>query len=342
MMKLNMAQWVQDTIADTRKKPLPILSFPAVQQMGITVRQLVMDSGLQAKGMKLMADTFDTAAAVGYMDLSVEAEAFGAEVHYADQEVPTVVGACVASLEDAEALSVPPVGAGRTGICLEAVRKAAAMITDRPVFAGVIGPFSLAGRLLDVSEALCDCYDEPELVHAVLEKATEFLTAFCRAYRDAGANGVILAEPLAGLLSQELAEEFSAAYVRRIVEAVQNDTFLVVYHNCGNSVVRTMDTIVSNGCRLFHFGNAVDMEAVMPHIPGDCIAMGNVDPAAQFRRGTPESVYAATMDVMKRCAAYPNFLISSGCDIPPQTAETNIRAFFQAAADFQHSGATGG
>lgn len=48
--------------------------------------------------------------------------------------------------DDAKALKVPEVGAERTGLYIEAIGKAVNLITDRPVFAGAIGPFSLAGR----------------------------------------------------------------------------------------------------------------------------------------------------------------------------------------------------
>jgi len=169
------------------------------------------------------------------MDLSVEAECFGAAIRFSDDEVPTVTGSVVRSLAEAEALRVPAVGEGRTQVYIDAVRKASAAIGDRPVLAGAIGPYSLAGRLMDVTEIMYACYDEPETVHAVLEKVTAFLIAYCRAFRGAGAGGVMLAEPLAGLLTPALSAEFSCAYVKRIVEAVQNDAFIVVYHNCGNS-----------------------------------------------------------------------------------------------------------
>ena len=65
-------------------------------------------------------------------------------------------------------------GACRTGLYLDAIKKAAGLITDRPVFAGVIGPFSLAARLLDVTEVMIDCYEEPDMVHIVLDKVTQF------------------------------------------------------------------------------------------------------------------------------------------------------------------------
>lgn len=331
---MNMKQWVADVIAADKKKAMPVLSFPSIQKMGITVAELISDSDRQAEGMKLVADATPSAASVSLMDLSLEAEAFGSAIRVSDDEVPTVVGAIVSDEEEAEALAVPKIGAGRTQIYIDAIEKVCRQITDRPVFAGVIGPFSLAGRLLDVSEALVYCYDEPDMVHIVLEKAAEFLINYCREYKRAGANGIVMAEPLAGLLSPELAEEFSAAYVRKIVEAVQDDEFLVVYHNCGNSALKTIDTIVTNGCLVFHFGNAVNMEEIMEHIPEDKLAMGNVDPAGEFRNGTPESIYAKTKQVMEQCCKYSNFVISSGCDIPPMSSWENIDSFFQAVEDF--------
>ena len=331
---MNMYKWVDDVIAMERKTPLPVLSFPSVQKMGITVQELTGSSDLQAEGIKVIADNFRTAAAVSYMDLSLEAEAFGSQIRYSEGEVPTVVGSIVSEMEEAQALKVPEVGDGRTGLNVEAIRKVVPMITDRPVFAGAIGPFSLAGRLLDVSEAMYYCFDEPEMVHEVLGKVTEFLIKYMNAYKETGAAGIVMAEPLAGLLSEELAEEFSAQYVRKIVEAVQDENFLIVYHNCGNSALSTIDTIVTNGCRMFHFGNAVDMEKIMEHMPANCIGMGNVDPARQFRNGTPDTVYAASKEVMEKCARFPNYVPSSGCDIPPLTDWENIYAFFRAVDDF--------
>ena len=76
-----MMNWVDEIIAADRKKGLPVLSFPAVQKMGITVKELINSSDLQAQAMKTVADeTPDSAASVSFMDLSVEAEAFGSRV----------------------------------------------------------------------------------------------------------------------------------------------------------------------------------------------------------------------------------------------------------------------
>lgn len=331
---MNMKKWISDMIEAPQKIAMPILSFPSVSLLGVSVKELISDPELQAKGMKAIADRNVSAASVSMMDLSVEAEAFGATVRVSDDEVPTVIGAVVSDYEAAQKLNVPNVGAGRTGIYIDAIRRASKLITDRPVLAGIIGPFSLAGRLVDVNEAMIMCYEDPDTVHLVLDKATEFLIKYAMSYKEAGANGIVMAEPLAGLLSPDLTAEFSEPYVARVFDAVKSDDFAVVYHNCGDCTVRQIDSILRTGADIYHFGNSISMAEMMTHIPENVIAMGNVDPAAVIRNGTPETVRAETKRIMSECCKYKNFVISSGCDIPPMSPWENIDAFFGAVAEF--------
>ena len=331
---MDMKQWVKDQIAAPVKKALPVLTFPAAEKLGVTTKELIYSPELQAKAMKYIHDHTDMAAVLAFMDLSVEAEAFGSTIRYSDNEVPTVIGAIIDEDSNVDLLEVPDPREGRTGVCIEGVRLIAEQVSDKPVIAGNIGPFSLAGRLMDVNEVMFLCYDEPELVHAVLEKVTGFIISYVQELKAAGADGVLMAEPLAGLLSPELTEEFSNPYVKRIVDACQTDEFAVIVHNCGSSVRNTIDSIVATGAAGLHLGNAVDMAEMMPHIPEDVLCFGNVDPAALFCHGTPEAVYGATIELLEACSKYPNFIISSGCDIPQLSPWENIDAFFAATEHF--------
>jgi uroporphyrinogen decarboxylase len=330
---MDMKQWIRAQFGTDGKKSIPVLSFPSVGLRGITVRDLVADSGNQAKGMKLIADRCPTAASLSMMDLSVEAEAFGCEIEYSDEEVPTVRGRLLKDEKDVDALAVPAVGAGRTGVYVEAIRKAKGMITDRPVLAGVIGPYSLTGRMMDMSELMVNCYEEPDMVHAALAKASAFITEYVLAFKRAGADGVVMAEPAAGLISPELCGEFSSAYVKKIIDAVRDDSFAFVYHNCGNTIP-LKDTLLGLGADAYHFGNAVDIGEMLKIVPEDVLVLGNLDPAGIFRLGTPEKVREETLALLGRCAKHPNFSISSGCDIPPRTPWENIDAYFAAIDEF--------
>lgn len=326
----NIREILWETARSESQRALPILSFPAAQKMNVTVEQLVKDPELMAQAMEIVSKETDTLAAVSLMDLSVEAEAFGAAVRFTEDEVPAVIGQLVSDEDEANELEVPELSAGRALKCVEAVRLAKERITDKPVLAGMIGPYSLAGRLMDVTEIMYICFDEPETVHVVLDKATEYLIRYGQAMKDAGANGIMMAEPLAGILSPDMAEEFSVPYVKRIVDALQDDEFAVLYHNCGNSVLSMLEPIFSQGAAAYHFGNAIDMEKVMEQAPADVLCMGNIDPAAQFAHGTPESMTAATKELLEKCGTYKNFVPSSGCDIPAHAKWENIQAFFEA------------
>jgi len=118
-----------------------------------------------------------------------------------------------------------------------------------------------------------------------------------------------------------------------LIEAVQDDTFAVIYHNCG-PVTLMLDSIFRLGAAGYHFGNAVNMAEILPKAPKDALILGNVDPTAQFFSGTPASIRENTMQILSDCAKYPNFVISSGCDIPPTTSWENIDAFFDAVSAF--------
>ena len=329
---MNMQKWCKNLIGAESKKAMPILSFPCIKLLGVSVKELISDSALMAKGMKAIADRCGSLAAVGMMDLSVESDAFGAKITFSDDEVPTVTRQLLPDEDAIDNLVIPDVYANRTMNYVNAIKIATGLITDRPVFAGVIGPFSLGGRLMDMSEIMVNCYIEPDFVHKTLAKATEFIINYVKAFKAAGANGILMAEPAAGLLSPDLIQEFSTPYVRRIIEAVRDDEFCIIYHNCGNTIP-LIDSIKTIGANGYHFGNAINLIEALELMPKDVPVFGNIDPSSQFRNGTPESIYAATMKLIAECRKYDNFMPSSGCDIPPLAPWDNIDAFFKAVKD---------
>ena len=128
--------------------------------------------------------------------------------------------------------------------------------------------------------------------------------------------------------------EFSRPYVCDLIQAVQSDDFAVIYHNCGDNVALMAPDIYQLGAMGYHFGDAISMTDVLPGAPADALIMGNVSPSVQFCNGTPASITEATHAVIEACCQYPNYLISSGCDIPPISPWENIEAFFAAAESF--------
>lgn len=326
---MNMDLWIREQIATQDKKAMPLLSYPAVQQLFITVNDLVNSSNEMALGIRLIADRYNMPFATTYMDLSIEAEAFGAKCTYHTNDIPTITGQLVSTQEQADELQIPELGAGRTGKVLRALGKTLMIVNDRPVFANCIGPFSLAGRLMDVNEILLMTYEDPELVHAVLEKGTEFLLKYIRAMKDLGANGVIMAEPLAGLMSESFMQEFSSDYIHRIIDELQDQSFVFVYHNCSNAIERKVNAVISTGARMFHFGEKADMWQLLNTMPRDVIVMGNISPSSVFLCDSTDKMATDTQALLRKCLVFENFMISSGCDIPANTPLENIDKFFE-------------
>ena len=109
---------------DHKEKTVPILSFPSTQLLGIGVNELIASSDMQVAGMEAIAAKCPVGASLNMMDLSVEAEAFGAKIRFSEHEIPTVEQGVLDDITEAEGLVVPKVGEGRTALYIEGVRKA--------------------------------------------------------------------------------------------------------------------------------------------------------------------------------------------------------------------------
>lgn len=331
-----MKKWMYNLLNSPDRKALPILSFPGAGMKGISILQVVNEAQAQYECIEAIAEKYPTIANVTCMDLSVEAQAFGCEIKFEKNEVPTIVKGVINDIEEIKKLHIPKVGDGRTLEYIKAAELAAKNIKERPTFAGMIGPFSLAGRLFGMSEIMVAIMIEPEKMHILLQKCTQFLIEYAKAFKTSGANGVIIAEPAAGLLSPQHCQEFSSEYVKKIVESVQDDYFMVILHNCGNTE-KLVESMVSTGAMGLHFGNAVDMAKILPQIPSNRLAMGNIDPAGVLKNGSEDEVKKKTEELLLKTAMYKNFVLSSGCDVPPGTPQDNIKAFFGELEKFNGS-----
>lgn len=311
-----------------KNKTIPILSFPSTQLLGISVSELISSVDMQVKGMQVIAEKCNVGASLNMMDLSVEAEAFGAKIRFYDDDIPAVENGIIDNIADAESIVVPEIGTGRTQICIDGIKKAKEVINDKPVFCGVIGPYSLAGRIFDMTELMMECYDSPDEVRILLSKATEFITEYIKAFKEAGADGVIMAEPAAGLLSPSLAEEFSMPFVQQIFNEINSDEFIICYHNCGNAANDMLGMISELNADIIHLGNAINLKKAFEILPQDKIVMGNVNPVL-FRTGTPDDIKADVQRVFDECSVFDNFMISTGCDVPAASKWENIEAYFE-------------
>jgi len=329
----NMNKWMDSVIVETKSLVIPIMTHPGIEMIGKKVIDAVKDGQIHFDAIKKLNDIYPADACTSIMDLTVEAEAFGAEIIFPEDEVPSVIGRLVNNYESVKALEVPSLQAGRVQQYLKANKLTAKEINDKPVFGGAIGPYSLAGRLFDMTEMMMAVYTEPETITLLLEKCTKFITDYCLAMKDTGANGVILAEPAAGLISNDDCSLYSSKYVKQIVDKVQDDSFMIVLHNCGNTGHCT-EAMLETDAMGYHFGNKADMVEILNQCPDNVLVMGNLDPVGLFKMSTADEVRQATIDILEATRQYPNFIVSTGCDVPPNIPLKNIEAFYEAISQY--------
>ncbi len=324
---MNMKQWAEDIIASPKTLAIPVMTHPGIEIIGKSVEDAVRNGDVHAEAIIALDKKYPSDGPTVIMDLTVEAEAFGAQIEFTRDDVPNVIGRLLSSFDDVKALQVPDLNAGRVQEYLKANRTVAAAITDKPVFAGCIGPFSLAGRLFDMTEIMMAIYTEPETIEMLLEKCAEFIKKYITEIKTTGASGVIMAEPAAGLLSDDDATAYSSRYIKPIVDELQDDNFVIVIHNCGNTGHCT-HSMVATGAAAIHFGNKINMVDAIEECPSNVIVMGNIDPVSIMKQATPEGVAEATRELLEVMKKYPNYVLSTGCDVPPRISEDNIAAFY--------------
>ena len=330
---IDMIKWRQDIIARPDRVAIPVMTHPGIEELGYTVKEAVVNGEIHGKAVSYLADHYATHAASVIMDLTVEAEAFGAEVIFPEDEIPSVTGHMLNSVEDIHRLEVPSLRAARVPEYIKANVIAHREISDRPVFAGCIGPFSLAGRLYDMSEIMMLIYSDPEAAHELLEKCTLFILKYVAALKATGVEGVLMAEPAAGLMSNDDCKTFSSSYVKRIIDRLQDEHFMIVLHNCGNTGQCT-EAMVMTGAHGLHLGNKCNLAQVARETPEDILVMGNLDPVSAFKMSTPEEMYRQTMELLESTREFPHVVLSSGCDTPPHTPLANVDSFFKALDDY--------
>jgi uroporphyrinogen decarboxylase len=319
----------QLVLQSPRRLALPISMYPGLALTGAKVSDIVTNPQAQLAAQAALRERYHSPFALSAMDLSAEAEAFGCTIAVSDSEVPTVTGRLITNQAEADQLAVPLPGDKRTGVYLETVRLLRKMPGAPFVFAGCIGPFSLAARLVGVSEAMELTIAEPDLMHALVDKSATFLTKYIHAFRLAGAHGIIMAEPAAGLLSPRGLSTYSSAYIKRIAAAVNDESFSIVLHNCAAKTLH-LPAILETGLKAFHFGAPMDMAAALGKVSSDVMLCGNLDPAGVFVQMPPAAVTAKAAELLAATAAHKNFVISSGCDLPPNAPLASLDAFYEA------------
>ncbi len=322
--------YLPDRVLDSpRRLVMPLVGQPGVKLTGSTLWQNESNAELQYRTIRALYDHIQPDGVFTLMDLSVEAGAVGLPVVFPLNEPPTVTGHPVASGEDLKRLrAVNPRFDGRVHTYVETMRRIAEDASvSVPKGAYVAGPFALAGLMMGATEIAMATLTDPDLVHEVLGFATDVIARYAAMLREAGADMIAMLEPTAVILSPHAFETFSGTYIRKLVQAVDTNWIL---HICGNTT-HLIDQMCALSVQGLSLDADVDLPRIAPQVPESVVILGNVDPVHVIARGTPERVRSSTLELLDAMDGVPNFVLSTGCDVPYEAPLENITALVDIA-----------
>jgi len=308
---------------------VPLLGYPGVVGAGLTVREALTDVPSHMRCLQFLVDRFDPACLFFIMDLTVEAEAVGAKIEFGEAGPPSVAEHPIKSLDDLQKLSVPnPADHGRMPLFNEVVR-AMSDSFDCVTAAYGIGPFTLAAELVGAEELAVRAVTEPEFARAVIDYSRSVTHAYTTSLAISGAQIIAILEPTAVILSPAMFDDLCVGPLTSIAEAIKEEAAHPVLHICGDST-HLLRGMVSCGVHGLSLDSPVDLDEAFDAAPADVLVIGNVDPVGTMVEGTVEDVAAAARELLDRFASEPNFVLSSGCDLPAETPFENIDALMSA------------
>ena len=266
-------------------------------------------------------------------DLCVEAQALGCEInvyaHVDDILYPTIKRKIAHNEEEMEAVAVPSdfVKRGRIPLVKEAIKLLKADIGQEvAVGSYVLGPFTLAGQIMELNDLLKLSFKKPDKVGKLLDKLAGAIIQCARGFQEAGADYITVREmgATSDVLSPRVFKGLILPYLKKIFTAIKSPSVL---HVCGktNDIAVFM---VESGATAISVDQKNDVAETRKKI-GNALLFGNYDPYNVLVAGTTEMVRQA----VRKCMEEGVDAVWPGCDIWPTVPVENIKAMIDEVAN---------
>jgi [methyl-Co(III) methanol-specific corrinoid protein]:coenzyme M methyltransferase len=282
---------------------------------------------------KMMADAaassyklFGFECAVVPFDLCVEAEALGCEInvysHLEDILYPTIKTKLINTEDEMEIqLQSDIASRGRVPMMKEVIRLLKEDIgNDVAIGAHVLGPFTLAGQIMELNTLLKLSFKKPDKIGALLDMMADALITIAKEYVDAGADYITVREmgATSDVLSPRVFKNLILPYLKKIFTKVKTKS---VIHICGktNDIAGFM---VESGATAISVDQKNDVVETRKKIGDGPLLFGNYDPYNILVSGTEEQV----RETMKQCMDNGVNAVWPGCDIWPTVPPDNFNA----------------
>lgn len=285
------------------------------------------DAEKMAKTAAFTCRTTGMESAVVPYDMCVDAEALGCVMNaYEDVDqllYPTIKEKIIHSQEDMASFAVPDKiwEKGRYPVVMEAMRLLKEDIGNEFAIGGwLLGPFTMAGQLMDLNDLFKLVFKKPNLVNTMLTALTDLIITMAGKYREAGADYICIREMGAttDILSPKNFKQCIDPHLQRIFASIAKPNVL---HICGstNTIIRNMD---ASGADAISIEIKNDMKKTREDIGYDPLVFGQLDAYSILVLGTPEMVENATIASMEGTvdSVWPS------CDIWPEAPVANVKA----------------
>jgi uroporphyrinogen decarboxylase len=299
---------------------------------GVFLRDYLKDGELLARCQIQALKHYGYDAVFALMDTSVETEAVGSILTYPQDRYPYVKSYALLKAENLEGLLVPdPQQAGRMPELLKAARILRQEVDDDVLVVGcALGPITVATQLLGMETALYLAIDHPERFTSLLDFATEVTIRFGTAQIEAGVHLPIVFDPSASpaVIPPQFFREFELPCLQKVFKALKKAGAAANWLHIAGPAGPILPLYPRCGADIANFDYCVSALEAQKAVPHTCLD-GNIKPLF-FVEATPEVIAEESSRLLNAFASRGGFILSSGCEIPPEAKPENVAAMISA------------
>jgi len=253
-------------------------------------------------------DRFDLDAAILFSDILTVPDAMGLGLYFAEGEGPRFRNP-ISSKADVDRLGTPDPETDLRYV-MDAVRLIRKELNGRVPLIGFAGsPWTLATYMVEGSgskefaKIKGMMYEQPALLHDLLAKVADAVTAYLNSQIAAGAQAIQIFDTWGGVLTPDTYRSFSLQYMARIVDGLQREQDgrkvpVILFTKNGG---QWLEAIADTGCDALGLDWTTDLHTARQRV-GDRVALqGNLDPCVLY--ASPERIRD---EVQKVLAAFGN------------------------------------
>lgn len=309
----------------------PLLGAHAVALAGITYEAASADPVAQAYALLRATELYRPDAIFTLMDLTAEPEALGTDVAAFDTRSRVVTRyLSPEALLTGELETV--ILTARVPVFVETTRLLRTALGDTAMVGALVsGPLTAAANAVGIETIARMLRREREMLSDLLARLTMACLAVARAHLDVGAHGIMVLEPCAtsAILGPEDLSSLLLPWLQAIGEYVRGRDAVALLHICGDCWP-SLATLSHSGFDVLSLDASVELTRAR-EVTGHRIAlMGNLDVRRLLPSGTPESIYEVATRLVRELGSEGGFILSGGCELPPETPAENVRQMMEA------------